>query len=189
MKLHYLPIFACVSLVAACSDDPVSYSAPVGINLKAKSDDVVNGVVTDEKNINTESGNPYGAFISDAQDELGGGDPATFELEKLELLLGGNSSGVTGLGEIFDGTTEVLFIMADTNNSHVVGSGEITATTEGGPVELGINFDSGDYQGDDWDKLLDGGFKVVIRGDAAPEFETKGADADLQVTFTFAAFE
>ncbi len=50
--------------LAACGDDPVSYSEPVGINLKAKSSDTINNVVTDDKGINTESGNPYGAFVS-----------------------------------------------------------------------------------------------------------------------------
>lgn len=182
-------LVACVTLLGACADNPVSYSAPVGINLKAKSDDVAGGVVSDDKNINTESGNPYGAFVADAQAALGGADPGVLELDGLELLLGGGSSGVTTLGEIFAGTTEVLFVMDGTDNTHVVGAGEITASTGGGPVQLDRSFDSSGYQGDDWDKLLAGGFKVVLRGPAAAGFDTKGADADLQVTFTFAAYE
>ena len=38
-------------------------------------------------------------------------------------------------------------------------------------------------------RALTGSFKVVARGPSAPGFETKGADADIQITFTFAAFE
>jgi hypothetical protein len=38
-------------------------------------------------------------------------------------------------------------------------------------------------------KLLGGSFKVVIRGPAAATFEAAGADADLQLTLTFAAYE
>jgi len=186
-KLPYL--FGICTLLAACGDDPVSYSAPVGINLKAKSDDVANGVLTDEKGINTESGNPYGAFINDANDALGGADPATIELVDLDLLLGGDSDGVTDLGEIFAGATDVLFIMNDSDNSYPVGSVAIDADTGAGPIPLSVSFDSADVAGDDWDRLLGGSFKVVIRGDAAAEFMNKGADADLQLTFTFAAFE
>jgi len=63
--------FAALAVLAACGDDPVSFSAPVGIELKAKSDDVMNGVITEDKGITTESGNPYGAFINDATARLG----------------------------------------------------------------------------------------------------------------------
>lgn len=178
-----------LSFLAACGDDPVSYSAPVGINLKAKSADVANDVVSDEKGINTESGNPYGAFVADATDALGGADPGVIELSSLELLLGGNSTGVTTLGEIFAGNTEVLFIMNDSDNSFPAGHVAIDADTTSGPLDLGVTFDSADVGEDDWARLLGGSFKVVIRGDAAPEFMDKGADADLQLTFTFAAFE
>lgn len=52
--------------VAACSDDPVSYSAPVGINLKAKSGDVSGTAISEAKSITTETANPYGAFVGDA---------------------------------------------------------------------------------------------------------------------------
>lgn len=58
-------------VLAACGDDPVSFSAPVGINLKAKSGDVSNNVVSDEKGITTESSNPYGAFVTDARAQIG----------------------------------------------------------------------------------------------------------------------
>lgn len=177
------------SALAACGDDPVSYSAPVGINLKAKSSDVVMAVVTDEKGISTESGNPYGKFVSDAQAALGGNDPGSIELVSLELLLGGASTGVTTLEEIFAGNVEVLFVMNDTNNTFPVGNVMITTPVGGGPIAMDVSFDSADFQGDDRAKLLSGSFKVVIRGPAATDFTTKGADADLQVTFVFEAFE
>ena len=41
----------------------------------------------------------------------------------------------------------------------------------------------------EYDKLLNGSFKVITRGLAAPGFDGKDASANLQVTFTFAAFE
>jgi hypothetical protein len=37
--------------------------------------------------------------------------------------------------------------------------------------------------------MLTGSFKVVIRGPAALTFGNGGAEANLQLTFTFAAFE
>src|SRR3954469_79201 len=107
---------ALVLFLGACSDDPVSYSAPVGINLKAKSGDTANNVVSEEKGITTESGNPYGAFITDAKQKLGGKDPTSIEIDKVELFLGGTSTNVTRLGEVFDGTVDVLFVVNDTNN-------------------------------------------------------------------------
>ena len=181
-------VSASLLFLVACGDDPVSYSEPVGLTLKAKSDDTTNGVVTDEKGITTESGNPYGAFVSNARRELGNTDPGAIEVEKVELFLGADSTGVTTLGGVFNGNVEVLFQMNDTNNSYPVAHGTIEAATGAGPFGLAIDFDPA-IPDADYAKLLGGSFKVIVRGPAASGFETKGADADLQTTLTFAAFE
>lgn len=174
--------------LAACSDEPVNYSQPVTINLKAKSADTVNATVTSEKGITTESGNPYSAFVNEATRTLGR-DPGRIEVDSVELFLGASSTGVTTLGEIFDGNVEIVFQMNDTNNSFPVASGGISATTTAGPVALSSEFSSTGVGDADYEKLVGGSFKVILRGPAAGGFETKGADADLQATFTFAAFE
>jgi hypothetical protein len=174
-------------LVAGCGDDPVSFSQPVTITLKAKSGDVTNAVVSDEKSITTESGNPYGSFVSDAQAALDGHDPSRIEIDSVSLLLGGQSTGVTTLDEIFGGQVDVLFVMNDSNNSHP--AAEVVGPTSAGPVALSSLFDSDAMADADFDKLVQGSFKVVIRGAAATTFETKGAEADLQLTFEFTAFE
>lgn len=60
------------------------------------------------------------------------------------------------------------------------------------PGEVDLSLAGADLAPQDFLKYLDGGFKVVARGTAAPGFiakGAKGAEADLQLTFTFAAFE
>lgn len=174
-------------LATGCGDDdPLSYSAPVGINLKAKSGDVKSGSITDEKGITTESGNPYGAFVRDARARLGA-DPARIDLGSIQLLLGGSSKGVTALDEVFSGQVEVLFVMDETKNSHPAGS--FTDPSGGGAVDGLASFDSAGLNAVDWTKLLAGSFKVTLRGPAAASFATKSADADLQVTLVFRAFQ
>lgn len=169
------------------SDKPVSHSAPVGINLKAKSGDAKNGAIYDEKGITTESGNPYGAFIKDAKTKLEGVDPTRIEVSSLTLLLGGNSKGVTTLDQVFAGKVETLFEVADTKNSYPVG--EVTAPTGSGPVALSADFDSTELSPTDRDKLIAGGFNVVLRGTTASGFDKSAdAEADLQLTFTFNAY-
>lgn len=185
-RLIYVSL--CSLALAACASDPISYSAPVGINLKAKSDDTVNNVVMDEKGINTESGNPYGAFVSDARRELGR-DPGSIGVEQVTVFLGAGSTGVVRLGEVFNGNVEVLFEMNDTNNSYPVAAGTIDAAASGGPIALGGSFDTDGVPDLDYAKLLGGNFKVIIRGPSATGFSTKGADADIQVTLTFGAYE
>ncbi len=177
-----------LAVYAGCSDDPVSYSAPVGINLKAKSGDTVGGVVTTEKAINTESGNPYGAFVGDARERIGR-DPVLVDVERVEISLGGGSTGVAALGDVFAGTIDVVFQMNDTNNAHRVASGTIDAGTAAGPIALDIVFAAEQVPDLDYVRLLTGSFKVITRGPAAPSFESKGAEVDLQVTLMFAAFE
>jgi hypothetical protein len=58
-----------------------------------------------------------------------------------------------------------------------------------GPAAVGVLFESNAVAEQDWPKLLGGSFKVVIRGTAATDFANKGAKADLQLAFTFAAYE
>jgi len=188
MQKVYLFALALV-LVAGCSDDPVKYSQPVGINLKAKSSDTMNNTVSNDKGITTESSNPYGAFVNAAKAKLGGKDPSSIEIDHVELLLGGQSTNVTRLGEVFDGNVDVVFVINDSNNTYPAASGPVPASSTAGPVELDASFDSSTLPDFDYIKLLGGGFKVLLRGPAAAGFTTKGAEADLQVTFTFAAFE
>lgn len=192
---HHLSSVSSVSTVAAlalvlsaCGSDPVSYSAPVGINLKAKSSDTANGVVSNDKGITTESGNPYGKFIADAKAKLGGKDPSHIQLDKVQLLLGASSTGVTRLGEVFDGPVEVLFQISDSNNSYPAATSLVPAST-GSSTEITTTFDSDALPAFDYQKLLGGGFKVVLRGPATASFSGKAASADLQVTFAFSAFE
>ncbi len=184
-----LAALAALAPLSACGDDPVSYSEPVGISLKAKSADVVNAAVTDDKNITTESGNPYGAFVNNARARLDGAEPGHIEVDRVELLLGAGSTGVTTLEEIFAGPVDVLFVMGDTGNSVPVASLTVGSQAGAGPLAFGVDFDSDALSAADYDHLVAGSFKVAIRGAAATSFQSKGADADLQVTLDFTAFE
>lgn len=185
-RLTWLAVLGLVALVAACGDDPVSYSSPVAINLKAESGAVNGTALSNEKSIKDEAGNPYGAFITDARAKIGH-DPTLVEIDRLTLTLGALSTGVTGLDEIFAGTVDVLFIVNTTNNTYPVG--QVTNPAGVGPVGVDVSFQASAIAPQDWPNYLSGDFKVVIRGVAAPNFASKGAKADLQLAFTFAAFE
>jgi hypothetical protein len=173
--------------VAACGSDPVNYSAPVGIELKAKSGDVANAVVSEQKDITTESGNPYGAFTNDATTKLGGVAPSRIELHDLTLTLGAQSTGVTALEEVVTGDVDVAFIVNDSNNTY--DAGHIVNPTGVGPDTMDIVFDWSQVATTDRSALIGGSFKVVLRGPAAATFSSKGADATLQTTFTFDAYK
>jgi hypothetical protein len=179
-----IPLAVC----AACDGDPVSYSAPVGITLKVRSVDAMNGVVANEKSINTESGNPYGAFVSDARARIGR-DPALIDVESVELRLGAGATGVAALGDIFASSVDLVFQMNDTNINYPIATGAIGADAGVGPVPCDVSFTASAIPDLDYVKLLLGSFKLAARGPAAPSFESKGAEAELQVTLTFAAYE
>ena len=180
------PICLILLALAACGADPVSFSAPVGINFKVKSGEVLSNAISDQKGITTESGNPYGAFASDAQRKLGK-DPTRIEIDQLTLTLGAQSTGVTKLEEVYTGDVDVAFIMNDTNNTY--DAGHVMNPMGVGPVPVSVSFSSASVSSADFTKLLNGSFSVVIRGSAASGFSTKGAEANMQLTFTFAAFD
>ncbi len=182
---HY-PYACALALLAACGSDPVSFSAPVGINLKVKSGDVTGTAVSDEKGINTESGNPYGKFVADARTKIGR-DPGSVEVDSVKLTLGAQSTGVVTLQEVYAGDVDIAFVIDDSNNTLDVA--HVIDPTGVGPVGVAVKFEAIDANSADYAKFLAGSFKVVIRGTAAPGFSSKGADANLQATLTFAAFE
>ena len=185
MKLFTFAVLS-IALSACGGDDPVSFSKPVAINLKAESGSVSGTVVADEKGITTESGNPYGAFVTEAHNKLGK-DPARIEVDGITLTLGATSTGVTALEQVYVGPVEVLFLMNDSNNTYAVGT---VIDPSGTTKAVNVSFDADLVASSvDFAKFLGGSFKVVIRGTAATGFATKGAKADLQLTFTFAAFE
>jgi hypothetical protein len=170
----------------ACADDPVSYSAPVGINLKAKSGDVSGTAISEDKNITTETSNPYGSFVSAATTKIGR-DPGRIEVDHATLLLGAQSLNVTKLEDVFTGAVDVSFVIDDSNNTYEVGT--LTNPSGVGPIDFDISLAGAEVAPQDFTKYLGGSFKVVARGTAATGFTSKGAEAALQLTFTFAAFE
>ena len=181
-------LFQCLAILgaASCGSDPVSFSAPVGINLKAKSGDAKGGVVSDEKGITTESGNPFGKFVNDARAQLGR-DPGRVDIVQLELTLGANSKNVTALEQVFDGEVSAMFLIDETNNTF--NAGKVNAPTGGGPLPMSVEFSWAALNDADRAKFLQGSFKVVVRGATAAGFDKADAEADLQLTFTFSAFE
>jgi hypothetical protein len=176
-----------LSLAAGCGSDPVSVSEPIGIELKVKSSDVAtDGTVTADKNITTESGNPWGKFVGDAEAKLGG-QPGRIDLDLAALSLGPASSGVAALGEIFDGEVTVQF-ETDSATDYAVAAGTVDASS-GNEVELDPGFSFGDFQDAELDALLAGTFRVVLVGPTTGGFAGAGADADLELTLDFSAFE
>ncbi len=195
LRLILLSVIA-ATLFACGGDDsnaptpdaaPLNYSGPVIINLSAKSSDVAQSAISNEKGIMSESGNPYGAFVTAARQALGGREPSRIDLRSLTLVLGANSTGVTKLDDVYTGTVDVLFVMGGSNNSYPVGT--VMNPTGIGPVTMTPVFTYASVAAGDVAPLRSGNFKVVIRGAAATGFSSKGATADLQLTFGFAAFE
>jgi hypothetical protein len=186
MKLLWLALF--VTVLAACGDDVVSHSGPVGIHLAFSSGDVSGGRVGDDKNINTESGNPYAAYMAEAREVLGH-DPSRIEVDSLTVRLVAPAGSVTTLGGIYDGPTALTFVMNSTNTVMPVATLAIVAATGAGPVPMDVAFDSGGLSADDWASLKDGNFKVVIDGPAQGDFEGASANVDLEALFTFDAIE
>ena len=185
--MKYL-LLASALVTGACTDEPVTYSEPVGIRLQASSSDATNGIVTDDKQITTEQGNPYGHFMTSAKELLAGRSPSAIVIEGATLALAPSSSGVSTLGHVFAGEVNVDFLINDSNNSYGVASGQVAAET-GATIELDAHFDSAAMTDFDYLKLLGGNFKVVVRGPAAGGFADKAAKVDLDTTLTFSAFE
>jgi hypothetical protein len=174
------------ALLAACGSDPVSYSAPVGLSLDARSGDVVGGSISADKNVNTESGNPYGAFVNGAVQALGRA-PSRIAVTSATLELESSSTGVASLQEVFAGTVTLGFVMNGSSTVYPVAS--VASPTGAGPVALSVSFDSGSMPPADYADLAGGSFKVELDGGAAPGFAAAAATARMTATLGFVAYE
>ena len=185
-SIYLLPATVFAFALIACGGK-ATYSAPVGVNLNARSGDVRSGTLSREEVITAEPGNPYGAFINDAWQKFGNKSPSRIEVQSITLALGGQSTGVSALEQVFTGEVDVLFVMNDSGNSF--NAGHVVNPTGTGPVTLSVDFDPTKVVGVDFGNLLSGSFNVVVRGSAAAGFSTRSATANLQTSITFKADE
>lgn len=171
-------------LLLACGDEVVNYSAPVGITLKMQRSDVGAGdAVTLSKLINTEQGNPYGAFVNSATRVLGR-PPSRIAVTYLTLELLASSTGVTDLNQVFTGQVSLGFEL----DAVLRPVGAVT-NPAGVGVAMAPAFDSAGLDPVAWADLVGGGFPVVLNGTATSAFAGGASTADLQATFGFLAYK
>lgn len=171
--------------LAGCGDDlaanTVNFSGPVTINVdKFKDGDVRNDAFDADKNVNTESGNPYGAFLQQARGALGRA-PAAVLVERVTLTLGRDSTGVTSFEQFLGGPLVVYLASSSTT----VNIGSVTQPTGAGPVEVTITA-TRDTLAPINNDLVQGSFKVGIRVPAAAG-RPRSFDAKIATVIYFRA--
>jgi hypothetical protein len=185
MTARHATILLAVLATACGTTDPVTYSAPVGISLDVKSGDAAGGPIRVDKNITTESGNPYGAFVNAAVKALGG-SPSRIGVASATLALEPSSIGVTALEQVFTGTVWLSFEPNGTSTLYPAAS--VALPTGAGPVPMQVSFDSTSMTPADYAALVGGNFKVVLIGTPAAGFGSATATARLQAALTFVAY-
>lgn len=175
-------IVPALGLAASCGDgDPnaantSNYSGPVAIRLdKFKDDDVRNGAFDSDKNVNTESGNPYGAFLQAARTTLGR-QPAAVLVDRVTITLGADTRGVTAFEQVLGGPLVVY--LAD--SAATVNVASIAQPTGAGPVEVPVTA-TRDTLAPVQASLVNGGFKVGIR---VPAAASRPNSFDMKVSAT-----
>jgi hypothetical protein len=182
-------VVACWFLLAAgCggsgSNDlnTVGYSGPVSIRLdKFKDDEVRNGAFDVDKNLSTETGNPYGAFLNAARGALGRA-PAAVLVDRVTLTLGSDTTGVTAF-EQFMGSPMTLYLAS---SSATVNVGTVTQPMGPGPVEVTVTATRDTLAPIQAALTSGGGVKVGIRVPAAAALPRR-FDAKVSVVLYFRA--
>jgi hypothetical protein len=185
MTLRHAVVILAVLATACGTKDPVTYSAPVGISLDVKSADVAGGAIRVDKNVTTETGNPYGAFVNDAVKALGG-SPSRIGVSSATLALEPSSTGVTTLQQVFTGAARLSFEPNGTSTLYPAAS--VETPTGAGPVPMQVSFDSTSMTPADYDALVGANFQVVLTGTPAAGFGSATATARLQAVLTFVAY-
>jgi hypothetical protein len=191
-KVKRTALFA-VATAVACGDagsphdgNTVGYSGPVVVRLdKFKHDDVRNESFDSDKSINSESGNPYGAFLNQARAVLGR-PPAAVLLESATITLDGSSTGVTTIDQFLTASPSAPLTLYFANSGTTVNVGTLTVPPRGpGPVSIQITATRATLAPIN-NELVQGSFKVGIRVPAAPGRPAR-FDAKLSTVLTFRA--
>lgn len=157
------------------------YSGPVNVRLdKFKNDEVRNNAFDSDKEISTESGNPYATFLRDARASLGR-DPAAVVVDRMTFTLGSDSRGVTAFEQILSGTATVYLA----TSAVTVNIGTAAMPTGAGPVSVQITATRADLAPIN-PALLTGQFKVGMRVPAAAG-RPASFDAKVSTTLYFRA--
>jgi hypothetical protein len=177
-----------LALAGGCGDagdansaNTVNFSGPVAINVdKFKDDEVRNESFDQNKSINTEQGNPYGAFLQQARTVLGR-PPAAVLVDRVTLTLAADARGVTAFEQFFGGPLTVYF----SNSRTTVNVGTVAQPRGAGPVEVTITA-TRDTLAPLQTELTDGSFKVGIRVPAAAS-RPRTFDAKVSTVLYFRA--
>lgn len=182
---RYPAILATTAFIAlalpACGDDPVAYSEVVSLKLSGMKDgDFKNNTVSEDKNISTESGNPYAVFLRNAKDALGGKDPGHIEVVSVTVQVHSESKNVTAIDQVL---ADVEVFIANSATTVPVAN-KTTPTGSSVVVPLIANVDYGGVSA----SMISGDFKMGARGTG---IATLPADFDLKLTLDvrFEAFE
>lgn len=182
MNQNILKSILTVSLFLGAGCKPDAVVDDIGINLNVKSADLDNnGNLVTDKNIATEVGNPYGAFLGDIQAQLGG-DLATITLEDATISLSGGNQ--VSLEELYTGTVTLTIVDDSAGTETVIAT--VEDPTGVGPVDLSIDdnvFDDDAFQA----TLNEGSFKMRLSG--TPTDPTANINADLSLSLSFNANE
>lgn len=178
---------ACAALVG-CGDatggggaNTVNFSGPVPINVdKFKDDEVRNESFDADKSINSEPGNPYGAFLQQARAVLGR-PPAAVVLDRVTLTLGADARGVTAFEQFLGGPLTLYLATSRTT----VNVGTVTQPRGAGPVEVTITA-TRDTLAPLQEELTQGSFKVGLRVPAAAA-RPRSFDAKIATVLYFRA--
>lgn len=169
------------AFLAACGDDPVAYSETVSVKLSGiKNGDIQNDQASEDKNINTESGNPYGEFVKRARDRLGGRDPGAIEIVKATVQVHADSKNVSTIEVVF---ADLELFIADSQTTIPVGSVSAPAGTSV-PIPLREEIDYEPV----YASMLGGDFRVGVRG-ATVELPPDDFDLKLTIDVRFTAYE
>jgi hypothetical protein len=176
----------CVLLLAAlalcaCADEEVVYSEAIELRLTSIGpSDVDDGVLEVSRNIATDKGNPFAAFLREAEDDLG------YAPRGLELVAGAIAilpdplTGVSTWSDLWSG--EVTLLFEPGGSGARIDVARVVLPTQGletwplqvvaTRAELSV------------DKVLSGDFKVVLRGstDRGPK-EAFAAGIELRLLF------
>ena len=146
------------------------------------------GTITDTKSISGQSGDPWGSFISSARAEMGT-DPTELEVLSVSVTVAPTSSGVSTLGDIFNGPMAVRFEMTSSRQEYRIAEGDHRQEDAATTTDLLPVFDFSQVSIVDYRAMLNGAFDVLFVGQANDDFKDASASADLTVVITIKALE
>jgi hypothetical protein len=180
--------FLCACGAHPEDDTPQGVETTLELNFTVVGNDADgDGTVIDIVSVNVSPDDPWTSFRDTINEDFGG-MPSDITLEDATLSILDSSSGVTDLGDVFNGPVAYRIRMDGSGNTHSLAVADIRETSTATSIDnFALEFDYSTIGSNEQIQIIAGSIGIRFVGQGSDDFRRTSKRAELAATLTFRA--